>query len=190
MRAGPTLAGVAELLNIEPPETREFTMADLYSRLTAILEAAQRYVAAMPPERLRTLEVPRRKRDMRELGFHIFMIPLDLIEAVEDGKKYIQGTGPVYAEVETSEDIVAFGERVRARLAKWYASKPEAYWDTDLSTDWGTHSMHEYFLRTTWHSGQHSRQFAAMLESIGVEPPGKLPDEIYAGLPLPVRLWE
>ena len=190
VRAGPTLGPVAELLGIEPPDVQEFTIEDLYNRLSTILEAAQRYIGAMPADRLRTLEVPRRKRDMRELGTHIFLIPLDLMEAVEEGKKYIQGTGPIPDEIVTTQDIIAFGDTVRARLDKWYKSKPHAYWDTDFTTDFGTLTMHEYFLRTTWHSGQHSRQFAALLESIGIEPPGRVPDAIYAGLPMPERLWE
>jgi len=43
--------------------------------------------------------------------------------------------------------------------------------------------------RSTWHSAQHTRQLADVLQRLGVQAPA-LPDEVLQGLPLPQRIWE
>jgi hypothetical protein len=50
--------------------------------------------------------------------------------------------------------------------------------------------LHEVFERSAWHSAQHVRQLAAVLEREGLRPDGPLTAEDLAGLPLPERLWE
>ena len=44
--------------------------------------------------------------------------------------------------------------------------------------------------RCTWHSAQHARQIIAVLEGFGIKPDRPLSQEDYAGLPMPVGLWE
>jgi hypothetical protein len=44
--------------------------------------------------------------------------------------------------------------------------------------------------RCTWHCAQHARQILAVLERFGIAPDGPLSQKDYAGLPLPVGLWE
>jgi hypothetical protein len=46
------------------------------------------------------------------------------------------------------------------------------------------------FERSTWHSAQHSRQLADVLERYKIQPDGKLTAQDLAGLPLPERLYE
>ncbi len=190
VRAGPTLDAVCELLEIPPPERRQFTPDELYERLSAVLAAVQRYVMAFPPDALHTLEVPRRKRNVRDLAYHVYMIPFDLIITTEEGVKFNSGSIPIPDEVQTREDIVAAAEMVRGRFDRWYAARSPEFWQEPMTTDWGTLPAYEYFLRTTWHAAQHSRQLAWLLESIHIEPPGKLPDSVYADLPMPERLFE
>ena len=190
VHAAPSLDKVCALLGIDPPVLPEFTPAELYRRLDAILEASVRYVSAFPPGQLHTVSVPRRPRNARDLAYHIFMIPLDFIEATDEGKAWRSGAIDIPDEVQTPADIARAGEAVRTRLAAWYAARTPEFWPQSMTTHWATMSTHEYFMRTTWHSGQHSRQLAALLESIGIVPPGKLPPSIYAGLPMPERLWE
>jgi hypothetical protein len=190
VHAAPSLDKVCTLLGIDPPVLPEFTPEELYRRLNAILEASVRYVLAFPPDKLHTVSVPRRPRNARDLAYHIFMIPLDFMEATDEGKKWRSGAIDIPDEVQTPQDIATAGEAVRARLATWYAARTPDFWPQPMTTHWATMSLHEYFMRTTWHSGQHSRQLAALLESIDITPPDKLPHSIYEGLPMPQRLWE
>jgi hypothetical protein len=50
--------------------------------------------------------------------------------------------------------------------------------------------IHVLLERSTWHSAQHARQLAAVLERFGIEPDGRLTAEDLDGLPLPKGLWE
>jgi hypothetical protein len=44
--------------------------------------------------------------------------------------------------------------------------------------------------RCTWHSAQHARQIMAVLERFEIAPKPPLGAADYAGLPMPVALWE
>ncbi|MEK7877879.1 MAG: NrdH-redoxin, partial [Pseudomonadota bacterium] len=59
-----------------------------------------------------------------------------------------------------------------------------------VKTFFGMQPIHMLYERSTWHSAQHARQLAAVLERLGIEPDGRLTAEDLAGLPLPERLWE
>ena len=55
---------------------------------------------------------------------------------------------------------------------------------------YGDQSKHEFFERTTWHSGQHVRQYKLVLETLGITPDKPLPETIWEGLPMPVKVWD
>ena len=55
---------------------------------------------------------------------------------------------------------------------------------------YGDQSKHEFLERTTWHSGQHVRQYRLVLETLGVTPDRPLPEETWEGLPMPVKVWD
>lgn len=59
-----------------------------------------------------------------------------------------------------------------------------------VKTFFGMQPIHMLFERSTWHSAQHVRQLAVVLERYRIEPDGRLTAEDLAGLPLPERLWE
>jgi hypothetical protein len=44
--------------------------------------------------------------------------------------------------------------------------------------------------RTTWHCGQHVRQWFMLLDMAGITPPVTLDDTAFAGLPMPSSIWD
>jgi hypothetical protein len=183
------LDAVADFLGIARTGHRMLAPAQLFEKYDAILAAVQRYLHAFPPDRI-AMTVPRReKRDMRELGYHVFAIAEDLMQ-VKDGDNYLQGTGPVPERVRTFGDIVSYGQSVRARLRGWFSSRPADFWSQTRTTSYGAFPMHRYLERATWHSGQHSRQIVEMLQSAGVDAPDPLSSQFFSGLPMPQKLWE
>jgi hypothetical protein len=50
--------------------------------------------------------------------------------------------------------------------------------------------LHEYMERSTWHVGQHVRQWIMLLGMAGIEPdhPPTGPD--FVGLPMPSQVWD
>lgn len=180
---------IADFLGIARTGHRMLSPQQLAEKYDAILMAAQRYLRSFPPHWL-GMTVPRReKRDMRELGYHVFAIADDLI-AVKDGDDYRQGTGPVPERIRSVDDIVAYGEDVRVRLGHWISHRPPEFWSRTRTTSYGAFPMHKYLERATWHSGQHVRQIVEMLHLAGIDMRATLSTEMFAGLPMPQNLWE
>ena len=50
--------------------------------------------------------------------------------------------------------------------------------------------MHEYLERTTWHSGQHVRQWMMLLGMAGIAPDRPLVEADFANLPMPGNVWD
>jgi hypothetical protein len=179
---------IADFLGIARTGHRMLSPQELAGKYDAILAAVQRYLRAFPPGRI-GMTVPRReKRDMRELGYHVFAVADDLI-AVKDGDDYRQGTGPVPERIRALDDIIAYGEDVRFRLRHWFTHRPPEFWSKTRTTSYGAFPMHNYLERATWHSAQHSRQIVEMLKAAGVDAPDPLSAQFFAGLPMPQDIW-
>ncbi len=59
-----------------------------------------------------------------------------------------------------------------------------------LQTYYGPQSLHELMERTTWHSGQHVRQYMMLLEREGVAHHRPLGEADFAKLPMPQNVWD
>jgi len=59
-----------------------------------------------------------------------------------------------------------------------------------LETYYGPQSLHELLERTTWHSGQHVRQYMMLLEKEGVTHHRPLVASDFAKLPMPQNVWD
>ena len=184
-----SLDHVADLLGIDRSGHRMLAPSELVEKYDAIFAAVEAYLRVFPAERI-GMTVPRReKRDMRELGYHIFAIADDLM-TVREGDVYRQGNAPVPEDIRTFADIVAYGGGVRGRLRDWFVQQPPELWREIRTTSYGAFPMHLYLERATWHSGQHSRQVVEMLRLAGIQAPNPLPQAFFNGLPLPAGIWE
>jgi glutaredoxin len=185
---GEYLDKVSSLLGIDYAVRQMLPPDQLLAKLDFFLAAAQRYIKAFPDEKLSLPMHNRPERDVRSIAHHIFVIPIDFIEATA-GKEYKQDA-PVPDWIRTADDLVAFGDESRRRSAEWFKAQTEASWKKTLVSLWGEHSHYELWERTAWHSGQHTRQLAAMLDLAGIAPPDRLPPSAFADLPMPERVWE
>ena len=188
--SGQILSDVARIAGIEYGRT-VLPVEALKGRIDAILGAALRHSAQLPfDEAVLSTSLPDRPRSYRDLACHIFMI-VEAFVAETGGdplteEKYL---APAPAGVQSPAEIVAFGERVRRRFEDWweqgghdFARKARVYY--------GEQTLHDFMERTAWHSGQHTRQLALVLEKLGIEPDGKLTAADLAGLPMPANVWD
>jgi hypothetical protein len=162
----------------------------LVARLDGFLDAAIRMIPQMPDAKLAT-EVPNRPRSYRVLGHHIFRIPETFLEVAHSATlTYENLTARPPDTMRTTADIVAYGVDVRQRLAAWWAAKPDKSGRDPVQTYYGPQILHEYLERTTWHVGQHVRQWNMLLGMAGIaadRPPGE-PE--FANLPMPSQAWD
>jgi hypothetical protein len=90
----------------------------------------------------------------------------------------------------TTATIAAYGAEVRCRLAAWWRAQPDKSGKAIVQTYYGPQMLHEYLERTTWHVGQHVRQWMMLLRMAGIEPDQPVMDDKFAGLPMPSAVWD
>jgi hypothetical protein len=162
----------------------------LIRRLDRFLDAAIRMIPQMPDAKLST-EVPNRPRSYRVLGHHIFRVPETFLEVAHGATLSYGGLTSLPPDsMQTTADIVAYGSDVRQRLAAWWAAKTDKSGRDPVQTYYGPQILHEYLERTTWHVGQHVRQWDMLLGMAGIaadHPPGATD---FADLPMPAQVWD
>ncbi len=185
------IADVIEFLGLDDDPAPDLPPDELIRRYEVIFETALRLTRQMPDEKL--VEVlPNRPRSWRELMHHVFQIPTAFLEMEETGAAltYERLTAPPPDEMVTGAAIAAFGETVRARFDAWATAAPAADFSALVPTYFGTTSRHEMLERTVWHTAQHVRQLASLLEQAGLQPDCPLGPEQIQGLPLTDKVWD
>ena len=166
--------------------------AALYQKWQKVLTAAQRHVVQIPNERLQERATPGRDRSIRDLAYHVYQVPDSFLQAIEDGVEDLTSVynAPPPKDVTSAAGIRDYGHGVAQRLERWWRRDGAAAGVSSLKTYYGEQPLHHVMERCTWHSAQHARQIASVLERFGVAPDGPLTAEDYAGLPMPKGLWE
>jgi hypothetical protein len=165
--------------------------AVLAARYGSILETAQRLVRQVPDARMAERVIPNRPRLIRPFLYHIFRIG-EAFLLCYGGEEYTNtlANGEPPESMQTGEQIAVYGQQIRDRIETWWAAAGDPLLEKQVSTYYGLQAAHDVFERTTWHSAQHCRQLALVLERFGITPDRPLTPEQLAGLPLPEGLWE
>jgi len=185
---GQSTKQIVEFLGIDEKSGPELSPAELYARLDKFMTAAIELLPLMPYDRLDT-HVPGRPRSYRTLGFHLFRV----VDAFLDANQGITLVQAMFREEPASDadtaSLVAYGTKVRQRFRDWWAAGDTAA-TRALDTYYGPQSLHELLERTTWHSGQHVRQYMMLLEREGQTHHRPLVDADFARLPMPQNVWD
>ncbi len=184
------LGHVVKFLGLDEQTGPALTPDQLIARLDRFLATAVRIIPQMPDAHLAT-EVPNRPRSYLVLGHHIFRIPETFLEvAAGAALTYEMLTAPPPDTLTSFAAIATYGEDVRQRLAAWWAAKPDHAGRETVQTYYGPQLLHEYLERTTWHSGQHVRQWFMLLDMAGITPVVRLAETDFVGLPMPSQVWD
>jgi hypothetical protein len=190
---GQNLEDVAEFVGLQGTGHNPLPPDQLLRKWIIALRATQRYLRQMPNERMGENVIPNRPRSIRLLSHHVFRIGEAFLESAQNGVEYSIGHAnkpPADGTFNTGAEIAGYGEEVIGRLQQWWDGVQDKSLGFKVKTYYGMQPMHTVFERSTWHSAQHARQLAHVLERFGIEPNGRLTAEDLAGLPLPERLFE
>ena len=190
---GQNLEDVAEFVGLHGTGHTPLPPGQLITKWVNVLRAVQRYVRQIPDERINERVIPNRDRSLRLMGHHVFRIGEAFLETAVDGVEYavqLANTPPRDGTFMTGDEIARYGDTVIARLQQWWDGLADKSCGQKVQTFFGMQPIHMLFERSTWHSAQHARQLAAVLERFGIAPNGPLTAADLAGLPLPERLWE
>ncbi len=182
---------VVDFLDMEDDTAPELSPAELAGSFDDILETAIRLTRQMPDDHLER-ELPNRPRSWRVLMHHVFQIPVSFLDMEEKGETltYESLTAPPPDNLKTSADVATFGEAVRSRFRNWWQRAESQDFSGDVPTYFGATSRHEMLERTVWHSTQHVRQVASLLDQAGVTPDRPLTGDDIRGLPLTETVWD
>ena len=182
---------VVDFLDLPDDTAPELSPEALASKLDRILETAVRLTRQMPDARLENL-LPNRPRSWLVLMHHVYQIPVAFLEMEEQGRTltYESMVEAPPDGMRTSADVADHGEAVRARFAAWWSRVAEADFSGRVPTYFGGTTRHEMLERTVWHTAQHVRQVASLLEQAGVAADRPLDADDLRGLPLTDKVWD
>jgi glutaredoxin len=186
-----SIADVVRFLDLKIKLHEPLAPNALVAKIDLVLSAAMRYVRQIPAEQL-DKPFRNRMREIRLLCHHVFRIPEAFVEAAESGveltyENIMQPPGPA---IRTGDDLAAYGAQVLRRVKAWWAACPDKTGQAPMDTYFGRHTMQEVLERSAWHPAQHTRQLMLILDTLGIEPDGRLTAADLAGLPLPEKAWD
>jgi hypothetical protein len=162
----------------------------LIERLNLFVQTAIGIVPQMPDSLLAT-EVPNRPRSYRALAHHLFRIPESLLEVAAGAPlTYDMLTNGPPDTMRTSAALGLYGQQVQTALQLWWGQKPDKAGRETVQTYYGPQLLHEFMERTTWHCGQHVRQWLMLLDMAGIAPVSRLSDAAFVDLPMPSEVWD
>jgi hypothetical protein len=168
---------------------------DLAKRVVTILEAAQRFLAELPDDKLLS-QLPmleKRPRSYGALAAHIASIIEAFLDLMENDKPLRDNglDGIVPPHIKSRTDLINFIGDVQARFERWWASHgSSADFDANADVHYGVQTRHDYFERSAWHAAQHTRQLQHALQLLGITLERPLTARDLSGLPLPKSVFD
>jgi len=166
--------------------------AELMNRWFYFFDIAVELVNQIPQQHLHALPIPNRNRTFHGLSYHIFQVPEAFLENAENGEeqfdKYFDG--PVPDDMKTSAAVRTYGERIGARLRRYWQNLPDRSFGWTVKTFYGIQPSHHFLERSVWHMAQHIRQLQVVLDSYKVQLARRIDEKKYQGLPMPAGVWE
>lgn len=187
---GQSLKDVARIAGIDLGDVKHLPQAELVRRIGLVIDGASRFYAQFPEAHLRE-NVPGRPRSYSDLAWHLF----NVVDAFLEHERGIPLVHTAYSRVPdksaTREEILAYGADVKRRFQQWWSSNPNPDWNARADVYYGNVTRHEFLERTTWHSGQHSRQLMWLLkDKFGIDADQPLGPDMWVGLPMPEKVWD
>ena len=179
--AGIDLGLVSEFLRIPYDPEPALPVEELKRRLGRILATATRLTGQVPSGNLSD-KLPNRDRTLLSLANHIVHIAVGFVEMAAGRENAVRaGVGIELDRDALAERALAVEEEIAGLVLD-----PSRR----VSTYQGPFTMHGALERCTWHTAQHTRQLAMVLEGLRIEPDGPLGSGDLAGLPVPEKVWD
>jgi hypothetical protein len=185
------IAQVVHFLKLNEKTGPMLSPEQLIQRLERFIDAALRIIPQMPDDKLDT-QVPNRPRSYRVLAHHMFRIPEAFLE-IAGGAEFTAGLPtavPKPEDMASTAALADYGSGVRQRVAGWWAKTPDEACRQQVQTYYGPQNLHEVLERTTWHIGQHTRQWVMLLDKAGVAADRPLGEADFTDLPMPKKVWD
>lgn len=188
---GQSLKDTARIAGIDLGQVKHLPIGELYRRLDLVLEGAARFYGQFPDKALDE-QLPGRPRSLSQLTWHLFNVADALLEHDAGIRLEADAYKREPRPGATRGEVLAYGADVRRRLAAWWVTaKERTDWMAKADVYYADATRHEFLERTTWHTGQHSRQLMwALAERYGVTVDQPFGPQMWIGLPMPEQIWD
>lgn len=183
------LDDVAEFIGQSYDARPILSAAELVDRYRTVLDTSVRLAAQIPDERLGD-RIPNRQRTYLTLANHTVQIAADYLAATGGAPLVGERAQLIPDPLEPVDRLREQVEELGGRLEVWLGRSTAAELDRPVTTFYGDKTLHQVLERAVWHSAQHTRQLAAVVELLGLIPARPLADVELTGLPLPLQVWE
>lgn len=184
------LDDVARLLGVTRNH-RRLSHAALFDRWDQILGKVEAIAAKFNEEQLNERVIPMRNRSVGALAVHVGQIVHAFILQLDEGLtdiKPVHAEIPAHIDVKKKSDILAHLAEKHAAIRAWRQKNGENSIPAQIETYYGLQPASQVVERAVWHCTQHARQLDTVAAGrLGAEL--EIPADLYAGLPLPKRLW-
>ncbi len=184
-----SLRDVIKFLDLKTRMMDMLRPAELVAKLELVLTTAARLCAQFSEEQLRTV-FRNRNRTVGALVFHVARVAEMGLEAARQIELRFESFDDLPPDDWRGADIINWVNEIRGQVQTWWQNEPDKSLTYDVPTYYGRRPMHEVLERTAWHSAQHTRQLALILESYGIEPDRPLTANDLTGLPVPEEVWD
>jgi glutaredoxin len=181
-----SLDDVAAFLGVERRHTR-LPEPELLDRWELILTQARQVVRGFSVEMLQRPAIALRERPVRDLCAHVFQIVDAFIKTVDDGVTDHRPLMKPREDVATKDQLLAYVDEALDRYRVWREGLRSQRLPERLVTYYGDQPSGVVLERSVWHSAQHARQLDVVAAGAGAE--FQIDPALYAGLPMPERLW-
>lgn len=190
---GQQLADVARFVGVTLELHVPLVPEVLMQRWMAILRSTQRLCEQLPPQAIGEPPIEGRPGTLGELAWHVFGIGDGFIECVEGREIDWVAVSMRFPPGGVPDGSIAsqYGAGVIGRLGQWWQAADDMKRNGagEVATPQGRIGLHAFLERQTWHSGQHARQLADVIERHGGKADWPTQDRDLQGLPMPVAVW-
>ena len=188
---GQSLKSIADLVGIDLGTVKHLPPEELVRRIDVVLDGSARFFAQFPEDHLGD-QLPGRPRSYAQLAWHLF----NVVDAFLEHENGIPLSATAYNRVQEEGDDAPRDPGLRcgreAALRRWWqGAKARTDWTGKAKVYYGDVTCHEFLERTTWHSGQHSRQLMWVLQDkFAIAPDGPIDPATWKDLPMPEKVWD
>lgn len=185
---------VRAFVGVEEPPVEMLPAAELVQRAVRFLPAAVRFAAQLPPD-CHDRPIPGRDRTYLGLANHI-VAHVEMFLTLAGGAAFtLEGVDEevlrgLERHIDPPQQLGVRAGEATTRLRDWLSAAAADELDRVVPTFFGDQTVHALLSSCVYSVAQHTRQLAAVLGMLGVQPDGPIADDAYAGLALPAGVWE
>lgn len=185
---------VFDLVGLDEAPPDPLSAEELVDRIDQMILSAIRFTGQLPASQYERT-IPGRDRTYLGLANHIIS-HVEMFMSLTGGASFTlehvdeEVLRGLEKQIDSPAALDSRGQAATAELHNWLADINEVELGRIVSTFFGDQPLHSLLATCAYSVAQHTRQLMTVLEMLDIAPDRPLNDADYAGLQMPVGVWE